>query len=183
MVRFADSSEDSDSASTDGTLASHLKFFDFDSNNGTQSEICTAPLFTERVHQHIADQDVTNPFAQRGLLAAIGQPTKTWPDPRLFYNVSAPASVFICGSQGSGKSHTLSCLLENCLLPSAANTLPHPLTGVLFHYDEFSADSLTAPCEAAYLSSHPGMNVRVVCSPTNLSHIEARFVTILRTKY
>jgi hypothetical protein len=32
-------------------------------------------------------------------------------DPRLFLNGNAPWSAFICGLQGSGKSHTLSCML------------------------------------------------------------------------
>ena len=32
-------------------------------------------------------------------------------DRRLFHNTNIPFSAFICGLQGSGKSHTLSCLL------------------------------------------------------------------------
>ncbi|RAK89292.1 hypothetical protein BO79DRAFT_146640 [Aspergillus costaricaensis CBS 115574] len=76
-------------------------------------------------------------------------------DPRLFFNVSHPSSVFICGSQGSGKSHTLSCLLENCLIQSKAGKLPNPLTGLVFHYDTFFSDVTGSPCEAAFLSSHP----------------------------
>jgi hypothetical protein len=32
-------------------------------------------------------------------------------DPRLFLNTHVPFSAFICGLQGSGKSHTISCLL------------------------------------------------------------------------
>jgi hypothetical protein len=31
-------------------------------------------------------------------------------------NTDSPWSAFLCGSQGSGKSHALSCMLENCLL-------------------------------------------------------------------
>lgn len=170
----ATSESDSESEPLDPTLATHLQLFNFDSNTHVQDEICTTPLFTQSVRQHIAEVGAPDPFTQRGLLAAIGRPTKNWQDPRLFYNVSAPASVFICGSQGSGKSHTLSCLLENCLLPSVANTLPHPLTGLLFHYDEFSAGSLPAPCEAAYLASSTGVDVRVVCSPTNFWYIQVR---------
>ncbi|KAE8376932.1 hypothetical protein BDV26DRAFT_282219 [Aspergillus bertholletiae] len=89
-------------------------------------------------------------------------------DPRLLFNVSHPSSTFICGSQGSGKSHTLSCLLENCLISSKAGRLPNPLTGLVFHYDTFISDTVGSPCEAAFLSSHPDMQVRVLCSPTNL---------------
>lgn len=89
-------------------------------------------------------------------------------DPRVFWNVAAPSSTFICGSQGSGKSHTLSCLLENCLVPCAANVLPNPLCGVVFHYDTFVSDSGGSPCEAVYLSSNRSIKVRVLCSPTNI---------------
>ncbi|KAF7593728.1 hypothetical protein BBP40_010903 [Aspergillus hancockii] len=89
-------------------------------------------------------------------------------DPRLWFNVTHPSSVFICGSQGSGKSHTLSCLLENCLISSKVGRLATPLTGVVFHYDTFVGDKMGTPCEAAFLSSHPDVKVRVLCSPTNI---------------
>ncbi|RAQ60114.1 hypothetical protein COH20_002333 [Aspergillus flavus] len=96
-------------------------------------------------------------------------------DPRLLFNVSHPSSVFICGSQGSGKSHTLSCLLENCLIPSKAGRLPNPLTGLVFHYDTFISDTVGSPCEAAFLSSHPDVHVRVLCSPTNIHTIRGYY--------
>lgn len=35
-------------------------------------------------------------------------------DPRVFLNGNAPWSAFICGLQGSGKSHTLACMLGLC---------------------------------------------------------------------
>ncbi|KAE8354744.1 hypothetical protein BDV28DRAFT_130420 [Aspergillus coremiiformis] len=96
-------------------------------------------------------------------------------DPRLHFNISHPSSVFICGSQGSGKSHTLSCLLENCLIPSKAGNLKSPLTGLVFHYDTFISDTVGAPCEAAFLSTHPDVKVRVLCSPTNIRSIRGYY--------
>lgn len=33
------------------------------------------------------------------------------PDPRVVLNTNVPFSVFICGLQGSGKSHTTSCII------------------------------------------------------------------------
>jgi hypothetical protein len=89
-------------------------------------------------------------------------------DPRVFFNITVPSSTFICGSQGSGKSHTLSCLLENCLIPSAANKLPKPLAGLVFHYNTFTSNDGGSPCEAAFLASHLDIKVQVLCSPTNL---------------
>lgn len=92
-------------------------------------------------------------------------------DCRLFFNSMAPSSTFICGSQGSGKSHTLSCMLENCLFPSEAAVLSKPLTALLFHYDSFISDDGGSPCEAAYLSSLADVRVRVLCAPTNIQTI------------
>ncbi|KAK7180559.1 hypothetical protein PSPO01_13438 [Paraphaeosphaeria sporulosa] len=102
-------------------------------------------------------------------------PNHEHPDQRLFFNVTAPSSIFICGSQGSGKSHTLSCLLENCLTSSDAAELPKPLSAILFHYDTFISDDGGSPCEAAFLSSLPGARVRVVCAPTNISTIRRTY--------
>ncbi|KXJ90572.1 hypothetical protein Micbo1qcDRAFT_164147 [Microdochium bolleyi] len=94
---------------------------------------------------------------------------------RIFQNVAAPSSAFICGSQGSGKSHTLSCMLENCLLPSKQGCLPKPLAGVVFHYGTFTSDSSGIPCEAAYLASNPDIKVRVLCAPTNLETMKRTY--------
>lgn len=97
--------------------------------------------------------------------------TRPFKDPRLFFNIAAPSSAFICGSQGSGKSHTLSCLLENCLVKSDVSKLDRPLAGLVFHYDAFTSDLKGIPCEAAYLSSDPNITVRVLCSPANIATI------------
>lgn len=87
--------------------------------------------------------------------------------------MTAPSSIFICGSQGSGKSHTLSCLLESCLIPEPRlGRLPNPLTAIVFHYDTFVSDTGGTPCEAAYLASDPRVKVRVLCAPTNINTIK-----------
>lgn len=88
-------------------------------------------------------------------------------DKRLFVNMNAPWSTFICGSQGSGKSHTLSCLLEDALIRSRLGKLPQPLAGMIFHYDKFTGFSSTQICEAAYIAS-TGISVKVLVSPSNL---------------
>jgi hypothetical protein len=149
-------------------------------------EAMTAPIFTMPVFEHaeaVATKQSSPVFPQYGLLAGLadrvredgrceGPDQPLVQDPRIFFNVAAPSSTFICGSQGSGKSHTLSCLLENCLISSDANQLPRPLTGLVFHYDMFVSDALGSPCEAAFLSSDPNIKVRVLCSPTNLRTIQ-----------
>ena len=86
----------------------------------------------------------------------------------IYSNINAPHSTFICGSQGVGKSHTLSCLLENSLLsPSRTGALTNPLAAIMFHYDKFTGFSSTQLCESAYLCSS-GIPVRVLVSPSNL---------------
>ncbi|AEO64963.1 uncharacterized protein THITE_2111371 [Thermothielavioides terrestris NRRL 8126] len=137
------------------------------------NEIKTTPIFTESVRKYarsLSGANAEQPFSQYGLLAGdiTGSANEGSADPRLFWNIAAPSSFFICGSQGSGKSHTLSCLLENALAPCKANVLPRPLTGILFHYDTFISDSGGSPCEAAWLSTNPDIKVRVLCPPTNI---------------
>ncbi|KAI0444696.1 hypothetical protein F4803DRAFT_560720 [Xylaria telfairii] len=144
------------------------------------NEISTAPLFTYPILEHarsLATPGYTSPFSQYGLLAGDAQRVQSSSeDPRIFYNVSTPSSVFICGSQGSGKSHSLSCILENCLIQSnKLGCLPRPLTGIVFHYDDYASDSHVAPCEAAYLGSDPAITVRVLCSPTNIREIKESY--------
>jgi hypothetical protein len=64
-------------------------------------------------------------------------------------NTSSPWSAFLCVSQGSGKSHTLSCMLENCLLVKEdLGKNPNPLAGLVFHYDRSQGSDI---CEVAYL--------------------------------
>lgn len=78
---------------------------------------------------------------------AAPEDTPKQEDNRLFININAPWSAFICGSQGSGKSHTVSCMLEVALLPSKLGKLPRPLAGMVFHYDKFTGFSSSQICE------------------------------------
>jgi hypothetical protein len=49
--------------------------------------------------------------------AAESAHSKMLEDSRLFMNTNVPFSTFICGVQGSGKSHTMSCLIGTRSLP------------------------------------------------------------------
>ncbi|KAI1934078.1 hypothetical protein LOZ66_006171 [Ophidiomyces ophidiicola] len=146
-------------------LRYHMGLLNFTSTQEA-AEASLAPIISGCVLRHISKPtEPASGISQYGLLAGLcnalaptnpkqEQDLKDSGDPRLFFNVTSPSSTFICGSQGSGKSHTLSCMLENCLIPSKAGHLPHPLTGVLFHYDTFISDNGGSPCEAAFLSSN-----------------------------
>ncbi|PTB79081.1 hypothetical protein M440DRAFT_1885 [Trichoderma longibrachiatum ATCC 18648] len=163
------------SSSKDSTLAAHLALLSLDTSNEDADELAATPVFTKPVLDYgkkLKASGNGEPFPQYGLLAGIlkdGQSKVGEEDVRLFFNTTAPSSVFICGSQGSGKSHSLSCLLENFLTQSKANVLPHPLTGIVFHYDPLGG----SPCEAACLSSAKDISVRVLCAPTNSRDIKA----------
>ncbi len=66
-------------------------------------------------------------------------------------NIHTPNYAFICGSHGSGKSYTLNCLLESCLLADVCTgKLRQPLAGLVFHYD---INSSGTPAETASLCS------------------------------
>ncbi|KAL4868797.1 hypothetical protein BDV12DRAFT_185679 [Aspergillus spectabilis] len=101
-------------------------------------------------------------------------------DPRLLFNVTAPASTFICGSQGSGKIHTLSCKLETCLLPSYLGRLANPLTGVVFHYNTFISDTGGSLCETAYLSSLPPVSMSLMLTNLKPLKIDQRHLNTKR---
>ncbi|XHG06018.1 hypothetical protein AWENTII_009229 [Aspergillus wentii] len=163
---------------SDETMAYHLSLLSHANPMDDTAEGSLAPIFTGSMLPRDQKSDGNPQVHQFGLLAGLsdklsGPVTSVADDPRLFFNVTAPSSTFICGSQGSGKSHTLSCILENCLISSQAGRLPSPLGGVVFHYDTFISDSFGSPCEAAFLSSHPDVEVRVLCSPTNVHTIQA----------
>lgn len=100
------------------------------------------------------------------------KPHQHEPDPVLL-NTNTPWSAFICGSQGSGKSYTLSCMLENCLYSSSQiGKLPRPLAGIVFHNDTRSGGSV---CEAAYLASLKGIKVNVLVSRSNYHALSAMY--------
>ncbi|KAH6872055.1 hypothetical protein B0T10DRAFT_522595 [Thelonectria olida] len=160
-------------------LKTHMKLLDFEEQSGEFHDTVSTPVFTETVGKHLLDATKANldqrkkALTQYGLLAGdISEGRGSGRPLRVFYNVAAPSSVFICGSQGSGKSHTLATLLENCLVHSAASTLTRPLVGLVFHYDSLASDVGGLPCEAAYLSSHKNVKVRVLCPPTNTETIK-----------
>jgi hypothetical protein len=93
----------------------------------------------------------------------------------VFLHTDTPWSAFLCGSQGSGKSHTLSCMIENCLLANEEllpriGRNPYPLAGMVFHYDR-SHDSKI--CEAAYLCTQ--VNTTVLVSPSSYGKLKDKY--------
>ncbi|KAI5274910.1 hypothetical protein E4T47_02166 [Aureobasidium subglaciale] len=97
------------------------------------------------------------------------------PEPILL-NTNTPWSAFICGSQGSGKSYTLSAIIENCLFASPkVGVLPKPLAGVVFHNNTASSHNI---CEAAHLVSL-GVRVNILVSRSNYHALSSIYKTAI----
>ncbi|KAK8112104.1 uncharacterized protein PG998_008561 [Apiospora kogelbergensis] len=105
---------------------------------------------------------------QFGLLGNVTGSPHTLEERLLMTNLNLPWSAFICGSQGAGKSHTLSCLVENTVITSSdAGQLPWPMSVLAMHYDNNSGYSNTQLCEVAYLCSRD-VPVNVLVSPSHI---------------
>ncbi|KAJ5291464.1 hypothetical protein N7478_000715 [Penicillium angulare] len=168
---------------SESQFAYHLSLLAIGTTDDEKEETISAPIFTGPLLQ--LPELLPSQFGLLARSKRIQQPgvvNKTnegiEDDPRVFFNVSAPSSTFICGSQGSGKSHTLSCLIEDCLVRSNAGWLSNPLTAVVFHYDTFICDSGGSPCEAAFIASHSGIKARVLCAPTNFRTIQGTYARL-----
>ncbi|GBF66213.1 hypothetical protein TMEN_8933 [Trichophyton mentagrophytes] len=153
-----------------GELVEHLKLVELSqareksSVNPLIEQTKTTPLFSSQIKGVVRSafpgaSTMDSLFPQYGLLglrlasyspgsdeeiAGIGGAKENL----VYANINAPWSTFICGSQGSGKSHTLS----------------------LLHYDKFTSLDTGQLCEAAYLCS-AGIPVRVLVSPSNLQRM------------
>ncbi|ETS79705.1 hypothetical protein PFICI_09558 [Pestalotiopsis fici W106-1] len=131
-----------------------------------------APIFTlgvGRLIQSDTEDATMDVIPQFGLMGIRLDAQEAFPKDRLVLaNMNTPWSAFICGSQGAGKSHTLSCLLESYIdSKSGTGSLPKPLAGMIMHYDNFTNDTTTQLCEAAYLCS-AGIPVKVLVCPSNI---------------
>ncbi|KAF8187861.1 hypothetical protein K438DRAFT_1433992, partial [Mycena galopus ATCC 62051] len=107
---------------------------------------------------------------------------------RVYINTNAPSSAVICGVQGSGKSHTVSCLLECALIvDTRLGHLPAPLSALVFHFDTQDAGR---PCEAAFISSpaahrlnHTALpQITVLCSPSNVNRRRRAYASLAQVR-
>ncbi|KAG8534174.1 uncharacterized protein KY384_001018 [Bacidia gigantensis] len=181
----------------DRTLRLHNEHFGVDDEQPTSTnhvtsrrlaylnEVKTNPLFgAEVLRQTIddnGDQDSgskvnsSEVLKQYALLARVLEPGIE--DQRLFLNVNTPWSAFLCGSQGSGKSYTLSCMLESSLKASPLGRLEKPLAGLVFHYDTQGSVGSKQICEAAFLASK-GIPVKVLVAPWNFESMRKAYTNL-----
>lgn len=133
-----------------------------------------APLLTAGiVSEHYEDL-----VPQYGLLGSLGDENDSSSNSQVFLNTNVPFSTFICGVQGSGKSHTTSCFLENAVLLSPnIGHLESPVSTLVFSYGEWSSGGAGFNIsEATFLgASHPDFpdhhvkQVTVLYSPSNVA--------------
>ncbi|KAK8040787.1 hypothetical protein PG994_013794 [Apiospora phragmitis] len=140
--------------------------------------LTNAPVFTTGAANHVSDALSLDPgsmsllipqFALIGNIQSMsGLPSTALENRLVMTNLNIPWSAFICGSQGAGKSHTLSCLLENAVMTNNdAGQLPYPMSALVMHYDNNSGYNNTQLCEAAYLCSR-NVPVNVLVSPSHI---------------
>ncbi|KAH6670554.1 hypothetical protein B0J14DRAFT_485308, partial [Halenospora varia] len=124
---------------------------------------------------------------QYGLLGGYNQTASdTVNASQLFLNTNIPFSAFVCGVQGSGKSHTSTCMLENCLIPKPIlGILRKPLSALVFNFSEYTSRSNFRPSEAAFLAiasqdfEHlPTPKVKVLVSPSNFLQLSTVYSEI-----
>ncbi|KAF1839579.1 hypothetical protein BDW02DRAFT_575229 [Decorospora gaudefroyi] len=139
-----------------------------------REEFRNVPLVWWDVKHHMTDMNAG--FQQYAVMGKALNDEATGNPLPVLLNTNAPWSAFLCGSQGSGKSHALSCMLENCLLdhPNIGKN-PRPLAGLVFHYDRSQGSDI---CEAAYLCSK--VPTKVLVSASNIGKLKERYGALAR---
>ncbi|KAF2466608.1 uncharacterized protein BDR25DRAFT_236863 [Lindgomyces ingoldianus] len=157
-----------------------LIWWDVKTNLSTIQDNAGAPKI-EQTPGYIAPKDRQHALPQYAVLGHVTEDVKGVHKPVLL-NTNSPWSAFLCGSQGSGKSHTLSCMLENCILSDTAQIKkigknPKPLAGLVFHYDRCEGSGV---CEAAYLCSE--IPTTVLVSPSNSANLTEQYKRIAKER-
>ena len=134
--------------------------------------IVQAPLMTGNILAEHAGTLVP----QYGLLGRFSDTQDVCSASHVFLNTNTPFSAFVCGVQGSGKSHTTSCIIENATIPSPnLGQLEKPVSALVFNYGEWSNAGLGFNIsEATFLGTanprYAGQHVKqinVLHSPSN----------------
>jgi hypothetical protein len=140
--------------------------------SSSSEELKIAPLIWWDVKEHLEKPENPGHFLKQ--YAVLGHEPRSQSDNILkpvLLNTNAPWSAFLCGSQGSGKSHTLSCMLENCLLKDAnIGKNPRPLAGLVLHNDGSHGSGV---CEAAHLCSK--VKTTVLVSASNYGTLKTQY--------
>ncbi|KAK6350794.1 hypothetical protein TWF718_003980 [Orbilia javanica] len=171
------------------TLSAESLFLNDEGRSVADDDLSKAPLFTSDVARTANSTEIPPQFGIFGKFLGSGPADPN--DKRvLFLNTNAPWTAFICGLQGAGKSHSLTVMLENALIPDPdVGALKKPLAGMVFHYSSYSSNIGSKPCEAAYLanlrrnsSNFSGPDVTVLVSSSNLGNMRTAYAHIPNVK-
>ncbi|KAG1874594.1 hypothetical protein DFJ58DRAFT_757835 [Suillus subalutaceus] len=143
-------------------------------------ELRTAPIITRDAYVAAGYREGATQYGVLGSILSIHNKNNV-PyrpvNPQLYVNTNAPFSAVVCGVQGSGKSHTVSLLLESMFIPNmrSTGTLQKPLSGLVLHFGEGG--------EAAWISSShfPGVqtpSVKVYVSRSSLNTMRAVYAPL-----
>ncbi|EEB93938.1 hypothetical protein MPER_07338, partial [Moniliophthora perniciosa FA553] len=105
-------------------------------------DIKDAPLITQEAYEGLCQTHATQYGVFGKVIACRAKKiTTVFRDPRLYLNTNAPFSAVVCGVQGSGKSHSVSVILENMFIPQCPSIglLQKPLSGLVLHFGEGGA--------------------------------------------
>ncbi|KAI0332440.1 hypothetical protein GY45DRAFT_1352709 [Cubamyces sp. BRFM 1775] len=178
---------DSDSTYTNSEdeATEELRFLNLDvalEDAKDEHEVITAPLLTRGAYVGAGMHIKRSQYGVLGSVMAIREKTRGYvpKDPRLYVNTNAPFSAIVCGVQGSGKSHTVSVLLENMLISGFEPIgLSHkPLSGLVLHFGEGGSSS--RPCEAAWIGQ---TQIEGVQTPTIRVYVSRSSLNTMRAAY
>ncbi|KII95332.1 hypothetical protein PLICRDRAFT_169996 [Plicaturopsis crispa FD-325 SS-3] len=166
-----------------------LRLLDDDSSDqigdSRDHEMRTAPLMTRDAFIAAGYPGTATQYGVMGKVLSVysGQEREETRDPRLYVNTNAPFSAIVCGVQGSGKSHTVSTLLENMFIPNfpQIGSLQKPLSGLVLHFGEGGPSS--RPSEAAWVGVSNAQRiqappVRVYVSRSSLNTMKAVYAPL-----
>ncbi|KAF4619953.1 hypothetical protein D9613_005364 [Agrocybe pediades] len=151
----------------------------------SRHDLATAPLITREAYAETARSGRASQYGVLGKVLSIQSKDRSEKidDQRLYLNTNAPFSAIVCGVQGSGKSHTVSTMLENMLISgfTAIGSLAKPLSGLVLHYGEGGPNSL--PNETAWISRSlssyvSGPPVRIYVSKSSLQTMSAVYAPL-----
>ncbi|KAH9882532.1 hypothetical protein J1614_000768 [Plenodomus biglobosus] len=142
-------------------------------SHGMEHGIEHGPLLS----QSIVAEHAKDLVPQYGFLGCLHDETASGSaDVKMFQNTNVPFSAFVCGVQGSGKSHTTATMLENALIPSRhLGRLVAPASALVFSYGDWVDGGVgfqisEATHLAKSLPAYPGARVKritVLVSPSN----------------
>lgn len=112
-LNISDRAVYSEATSTPSTLELQLDLLHVEYELGNKGESAihnakNAVVFSGSILDHYG-HDILPQYGLLGGCSLASSPKVA--DPRLFLNTNVPFSAFICGVQGSGKSHTTACII------------------------------------------------------------------------